>query len=769
MARHRRAACAIPLDHRRPPAASHAPSPLRPLTPQSPAQHRLLAHQTLACSHIESLRKMPKSSTLSLAMRGKTGKESTNAPMSPKSPRSPKIPEESDFATPHAAFHQMPQSPASPKPRKDSKSIFSNFAASRSSSRLNSQDTTARPAAEQQQSPGLYSNGRSGSSTPDLGRPVRTPNSDDNRSDILRLDQRTGSGLSSAPSDPHGDPAKRNTIKPKKPGLLSRSKSIKGDDASSTRTKLNKAPPAQLSPELAGSWTHNSDGSQLRTAPMEKGQSWRQNMGIGKLRTHSADRQDGTRHVQREEDHGPRRDRAEQISLASSSYNDKGPGLISSLGSGARKMGEKMDSARKGVFGKLGRSSSNHESQTFVSNEPYVCKIIHKPLIEQTRLTRISTRLEQSRDKTEFWMPALPWRCIEYVFASLMCGSQLTTRHSYLNMRGCEEEGLYRVPGSAQQVRYYERKFDEDRDIDLISDPNLNDPNVIGSLFKNWLRQLPDEIFPKAIQAAIQHECQGAKTTPQMLKDELSKLPPFNYYLLFAITCHISLLHSCSEFNKMNYNNLCICFQPAIKIDAFCFQFLILDWRNCWQGCWTEKDFLTDELNFLGAAELETQQLQQPQQHGLSRNGHAQASKHKGSQQSSHVGQPVKPISTRSNSTDHVKSSIRTLSMDTNGRATPPNPSVILSEASLASAPRTRGGYGETSPERQSPSAHSWDDHGTRDTPQRALPAVMTELPADIDDGATPTQAQHSRGLSDSTQFRLDLRDPPSSPFNIKF
>ncbi len=32
---------------------------------------------------------------------------------------------------------------------------------------------------------------------------------------------------------------------------------------------------------------------------------------------------------------------------------------------------------------------------------------------------------------------------------------------SYLNMRGCEEEGLYRVPGSAQQVRYYERKFDE--------------------------------------------------------------------------------------------------------------------------------------------------------------------------------------------------------------------------------------------------------------------------------------------------------------------
>lgn len=427
---------------------------------------------------------------------------------------------------------------------------------------------------------------------------------------------------------------------------------------------------------------------------------------------------------------------------------------MSSLGSGARKMHEKMDSARKGVFGKLGRSSSNHESHTPVSNEPYVCKIIHKPLIEQTRLTRISTRLEQSRDKTEFWMPALPWRCIDY-----------------LNMRGCEEEGLYRVPGSAQQVRYYERKFDEDRDIDLISDPNLNDPNVIGSLFKNWLRQLPDEIFPKAIQAAIQQECQGAKTTPQMLKDELSKLPPFNYYLLFAITCHISLLHSCSEFNKMNYNNLCICFQPAIKIDAFCFQFLILDWRNCWQGCWTEKDFLTDEINYLGAAEGESQQA-----HVISHQEPPPSSgKPKGSQPPPHVGKASKPTSkptsARSNSADHVKAATRGVSSDRNGRATPPNPSVVLSEAPVMTTSRARG-HAETSPERTTITTSSSENREglqSRATPKRSSPSVVTEGSSDTDDGATPTQAQHSRGPSDTTQFRLDLRDPPSSPFEIKF
>jgi hypothetical protein len=303
----------------------------------------------------------------------------------------------------------------------------------------------------------------------------------------------------------------------------------------------------------------------------------------------------------------------------------------------------------------------------------------------------------------------------------------------------------------------------------LISDPNLNDPNVIGSLFKNWLRQLPDEIFPKAVQTAIQQECQGAKTTPQMLKDELSKLPPFNYYLLFAITCHISLLHSCSEFNKMNYNNLCICFQPAIRIDAFCFQFLILDWRNCWQGCWTEKDFLTDEINFLHSLEVKAPPQQQPTP---IKNGPPQsAGKSKGTHSSPHVPQAKKPPTSRSQSTDQIKASTRGLPSERGGRATPPNPALVFSEPSSNPALRMRGGFGEreTSPERVISSSDSRDGLHPDGRPH-APPSVSTEASSiDLDENPTPTQAQHSRGPSESTQFRLDFRDPPSSPFNIKF
>lgn len=83
-----------------------------------------------------------------------------------------------------------------------------------------------------------------------------------------------------------------------------------------------------------------------------------------------------------------------------------------------------------------------------------------------------------------------------------------------------------------------------------------------------------------------------------MLKDELSKLPPYNYYLLFAITCHISLLHTQQAENKMDYPNLCICFQPCIRLNAFCFQFLVKHWKDCWQGCWTENEYLQLEAKW---------------------------------------------------------------------------------------------------------------------------------------------------------------------------
>jgi hypothetical protein len=114
-------------------------------------------------------------------------------------------------------------------------------------------------------------------------------------------------------------------------------------------------------------------------------------------------------------------------------------------------------------------------------------------------------------------------------------------------------------------------------------------------MLKAWLRELPDELLPKAAQDRIARAHGNSEEVPQMLIDELSNLSPFNYYLLFAITCHLSLLLAHSDKNKMNFGNLCICFQPCMRIDPSCFRWLVENWRDCWKGCKTEAHYIEQE------------------------------------------------------------------------------------------------------------------------------------------------------------------------------
>ena len=179
----------------------------------------------------------------------------------------------------------------------------------------------------------------------------------------------------------------------------------------------------------------------------------------------------------------------------------------------------------------------------------------------------------------------------------------LTTASSYLNLN-CESEGLYRIPGSNPQVKRWQRRFDTILDIDLLSENNLYDPNNIGSMLKSWLRELPTEIMPAALQTRLATDLERemgpsykdmGQPAPQLLRNALSELPPFNYYTLFALTCHLSLLLSHKEKNKMDLNNLSICIGPCLKLDRWLFNYLVGDWRHCWQGCFTEKRYLEEE------------------------------------------------------------------------------------------------------------------------------------------------------------------------------
>ncbi|KAI9374350.1 hypothetical protein BJX61DRAFT_314800 [Aspergillus egyptiacus] len=359
-----------------------------------------------------------------------------------------------------------------------------------------------------------------------------------------------------------------NSLKKTKPrfaNLLSRSRSIRLDDSSVNRVAMRRTSTSLMKLEE----NIKPDIQESRMVPRHE----RGNKSTG---TGTPRGQNGDRPAEFSNSLAIRKG-AMVPSASLSQVSGASAALFNNIKQSSSGAADRLGKAGKGFFGKITRSGSTSERE-LVADDNYVCSVINLPLIEQARKTRIAKRLEDCKDKTEFWMPALPYRCIDY-----------------LNFRGCEEEGLYRVPGSGKEVKHWQRRFDTELDVNLFDEPDLYDINIVGSMFKAWLRELPDELFPKETQALIAEKCEGATTAPQMLKDELSKLPPYHYYLLFAITCHLNLLHSYVDQNKMDYRNLCICFQPCMKIDAFCFHFLVCDWKNCWQGCWTEKEYLQRE------------------------------------------------------------------------------------------------------------------------------------------------------------------------------
>lgn len=222
--------------------------------------------------------------------------------------------------------------------------------------------------------------------------------------------------------------------KPKPFSILSRTRSVREDEQSpanimpATATAVETA---QLSSDRA-----NTLGP-LKTAPLrsEHDRSFRDVMSSN-IRQHSEDR-----HTKKRDMSAGREQKESNKQLSSSLRDSTGHTFLSSLRSSATKGAGALS---KGLFGKVGRNGSTHDREPVVDDEHYQLKVINLPLIEQTRRTRISKRLEDSRDKTEFWMPSFPWRAIDY-----------------LNYKGSDVEGLYRVPGSGPQIKKWQRRFDE--------------------------------------------------------------------------------------------------------------------------------------------------------------------------------------------------------------------------------------------------------------------------------------------------------------------
>lgn len=218
------------------------------------------------------------------------------------------------------------------------------------------------------------------------------------------------------------------TANPKPFSILSRAKSIRGDGPSPSET--THIPIVVNEPER-GQVYGGTRGAPIRP---EHDRNFREIM-TSSLRNRSVDWQPQTERAIPEN-----MEQREQSRIPSSLWDNNGQGFLNNLKSSS----SKAINAGRGFLNKVSRSGSANEREDPIDDKQYVLKVINLPLVEQTRLTRISKRLEDSRDKTEFWMPAFPWRAIDYV-----------------NCRGTDIEGLYNVSGSVSQIKKWQRRFDE--------------------------------------------------------------------------------------------------------------------------------------------------------------------------------------------------------------------------------------------------------------------------------------------------------------------
>ena len=213
------------------------------------------------------------------------------------------------------------------------------------------------------------------------------------------------------------EPSQGRKPRPKFGGFLTRTRSIRMDDG--PRKSKPTTPILTTNPEIMvhydGSGQAEDHQKAPKTAPLQQDRSLRDMMSSN-TRNRSADRQLQSNNSQ-EDVLARREDRHSGQGLSTSSsrvFRESGGAhggshIFSNIKNTSSKAADGLGKAGKGIFGKIARSGSSNAKE----EERYVLRVINLPLVDQTRRTRIARRLEDSKDKTEFWMPALPWRCIE--------------------------------------------------------------------------------------------------------------------------------------------------------------------------------------------------------------------------------------------------------------------------------------------------------------------------------------------------------------------
>ncbi|POI21986.1 hypothetical protein CIB84_014266, partial [Bambusicola thoracicus] len=155
------------------------------------------------------------------------------------------------------------------------------------------------------------------------------------------------------------------------------------------------------------------------------------------------------------------------------------------------------------------------------------------------------------REKTAAKVPLLIQKCV-----------------AEIEKRGLKVVGLYRLCGSAAVKKELRDAFERDSAAVTLSEQLYPDINVITGILKDYLRELPTPLItPTLYHVVLEAMAKRPPRTPPAERDAvplLDCLPDVEKATLTRLLDHLSLVASFHDFNRMNSQNIAVCFGPVL-------------------------------------------------------------------------------------------------------------------------------------------------------------------------------------------------------------
>lgn len=142
-----------------------------------------------------------------------------------------------------------------------------------------------------------------------------------------------------------------------------------------------------------------------------------------------------------------------------------------------------------------------------------------------------------------------------------------------IELRGLDEIGLYRVPGSVGSINSLKNAFDDEGAVNnsfTLEDDRWFEINTIAGCFKLYLRELPESPFtneklPEFIELmnSLQSNALEIEEFENLMIEKLTTIPIYNYHMMKRIFQHLNKVHNHMESNRMDANNLAIVFSMS--------------------------------------------------------------------------------------------------------------------------------------------------------------------------------------------------------------